>query len=129
MTKPMTELCENPVCNNPAWKRVSVSIQHSNDATRNLCRSCNQAYCWGLLQGKALTRLLPVYIVVLTNRAMAEYVRAFDSMHEAEERLVAYLRKQHRFGQHPDDPESWCDWVGEQAYLHAEIIEQDALRR
>ncbi len=125
----MAELCENPVCRHTAWKQVPVSIQHFNDAKRHLCKACKQAYCWGLLHGKALTRSLPVYIVVLTNRAMAEYVRAFDSMHEAEEHLVAYLREHHRFGQHPDDPESWCDWVGEQAYLHAEIIEQDALRR
>ena len=47
----MKEHCENPLCENAAFKEVAVSIEEPGDQVRTLCATCEEAYTWGLQHG------------------------------------------------------------------------------
>ena len=44
----MEAYCENPRCENPAFKEVPVSVQGSADQMRTLCAACEEVYTWGV---------------------------------------------------------------------------------
>lgn len=48
----MKEYCENPLCQNKAAKEVIVSVEKPSDRTRALCATCEEAYSWGVQQGR-----------------------------------------------------------------------------
>jgi hypothetical protein len=48
----MEKYCENPLCDNESIKEVPVSVEISFDQVRALCVTCEEAYTWGLQQGR-----------------------------------------------------------------------------
>ena len=48
----MKDFCENPLCENAAFKEVSVSVRKSGDQKRTLCAACEEAYSWGVQHGR-----------------------------------------------------------------------------
>jgi hypothetical protein len=48
----MEKYCENPFCDNESIKEVPVSVEISFDQVRALCVTCEEAYTWGLQQGR-----------------------------------------------------------------------------
>jgi hypothetical protein len=48
----MEKYCQNPLCDNAAIKEVSVSVKTVSDQTRALCAACEEAYRWGVQQGR-----------------------------------------------------------------------------
>ena len=123
----MNPYCDNPLCENPGAKEIAVSVISPGDQKRTLCTACEEVYSWGVQHGRFSVEHHPLWIAVVTDRGIVEYARAFTSESDAEAALVAYLRKEHGYGRHEDDAPCWFDWIGEQAYLTAEIVEQDAL--
>ena len=48
----MEKYCENPLCDNESIIEVPVSVEISFDQVRALCVTCEEAYTWGLQQGR-----------------------------------------------------------------------------
>jgi len=122
----MKESCENQYCENPGFKEVAVSVRKPGDQKRTLCAACEEVYTWGVQHGTMTVEQARLFIVVVTDRGIVAYARAFRSQVEAENALVKYLREHHRYSG-SRCLESVYDWVGEQAYLTAEVVDQDAL--
>ena len=115
----MNEYCENPLCENEGSKEVPVSVNRPGDQRRTFCAVCEEAYATGVQHGRFET-------AVVTDRGLVEYARAFPSQTAAEAGFLKYLREHHGY-RGPKCVESLYEWVGEQAYLTAEIVEQDSL--
>lgn len=47
----MKEFCENPLCENPGFKEVPVSVDKPGDQVRTLCATCEEAFSWGVQHG------------------------------------------------------------------------------
>jgi len=47
------EYCENPYCENHAVREVPVSVAEPSDEVRALCGACEEAYTWGVGQGRS----------------------------------------------------------------------------
>ena len=123
---PTNEFCDNPNCISRGVKDVPVSVNGPGDQQRTLCAVCEEAYTWGIQHGQFTAEGEPVFIAVVTDRGMVAYARAFRSRTEAEDALITYLTDHHGYkGGH--ELHLAYEWVGEQAYLTAEIIDQDAL--
>ena len=122
----MEKFCENQYCESPGFKEVPVSVRKPGDQRRTLCAPCEEAYTWGVQHGRMTAEQSPLFIAVVTDRGIVAYARAFRSQAEAENALVKYLREHHRY-RGSRRLESVYDWVGQQAYLTAEIVDQDAL--
>jgi len=121
----MKPFCENPLCDNEASQEVLVSVRTAGDNRRKLCAACEQVFQWGFQHGMMAFRQGRLFIAVVTDRGIVDYTHAFPSQAEAEDALVKYLRQHHSY-RGSSCLESVYDWVGEQAYLTAEIIEQNA---
>ena len=122
----MNEFCENPHCENKGSKEVHVSVQCPGDQRRTLCTVCEEGYSWGVQHGRMMAEHHPLCIAVVTDRGMVAYARAFRSRVTAETALLKYLRENHSY-RGPKSIGPLYNWVGEHAYLGAEIVEQDAL--
>ena len=122
----MNEYCENPLCENEGSKEVPVSVNRPGDQRRTFCAVCEEAYATGVQHGRFETEGRPLWIAVVTDRGLVEYARAFPSQTAAEAGFLKYLREHHGY-RGPKCVESLYEWVGEQAYLTAEIVEQDSL--
>jgi hypothetical protein len=48
----MEKYCENPFCENESIKEVPVSVEIAFDQVRALCVTCEEAYAWGVQQGR-----------------------------------------------------------------------------
>lgn len=48
----MEKYCENPFCENEALKEVPVSVEISLDQVCAICVTCDEAYTWGVQQGR-----------------------------------------------------------------------------
>ena len=122
----MTEFCQNPCCENEGSKEVPVSVNGPGDQRRTLCAACEEAYSWGVQHGRFTAENEPLWIAVVTDRGIVAYARSFRSQIEAENAIIDYLTEHH--GCHVGRClQAVYEWVGEQAYLAAEIVEQDAL--
>ena len=122
----MSKFCENPCCENEGSKEVPVSVNGPGDQQRTLCAVCEEAYSWGVQHGRFEVEHQSLCIAVVTDRGLVAYARAFSSQLEAENALVKYLSDHHGY-RGGRCLHSLYDWVGEQAYLTAEIVEQDSL--
>jgi len=122
----MNEFCQNPLCENEGSKKVPVSVNGPGDQQRILCAVCEEAHSWGVQHGRMMAEHRPLCIAVVTDRGLVAYARAFPSQLEAENALVKYLTDHHGY-RGGRCLHSLLEWVGEQAYLTAEIIEQDTL--
>ena len=47
----MKEFCENPLCDNPAYREIQVSVNGPADQTRTLCATCEEVFTWGVRHG------------------------------------------------------------------------------
>ena len=47
----MNPFCDNPLCENPGFKEVPVSVRKAGDQRRTLCAPCEEAYTWGIQHG------------------------------------------------------------------------------
>ena len=56
----MKEYCENPCCENQSVKEVPVSVEKTSDQARALCAACDEAYTWGVQQGKSVSKGLKI---------------------------------------------------------------------
>lgn len=50
----MNPFCDNPLCENPGFKEVPVSIRRAGDQKRTLCAPCEEAFTWGVQHGTFL---------------------------------------------------------------------------
>ena len=122
----MKEFCENPCCESPGVKEVPVSVNSPGDQRRTLCAACEEAYTWGVQHGGFTADQIPLWLAVVTDRGIVAYARSFRSQLEAENALVKYLREHHGYRGGRCLHELY-EWVGEQAYLTTEIVEQDTI--
>ena len=122
----MKKFCENPHCESPGTKEVPVSVRGPGDQQRTLCAVCEEAYSWGVQHGRFEAEHRPLWIAVVTDRGMVAYARVFPSRVAAETALLKYLRRDHSY-RGPKSIRSLYGWLGEHAYLGAEIVEQDSL--
>jgi hypothetical protein len=56
----MEKFCQNPLCESRAVKEVPVSVEKPSDQIRALCAACDEAYTWGVQQGKSVSKGLKV---------------------------------------------------------------------
>ena len=124
----MNEFCENPHCNNRGSKEVPVSINRPGDQQRTLCAACEESYTWGVQHGRFTAEGEPLWIAVVTDRGMAAYAHSFRSQIEAENAIIDYLTEHHGY-EGGRCLHAVYEWVGEQPYLTAEIVEQDSIAR
>ena len=122
----MHEFCDNPCCESPGVKEVPVSVNGPGDGRRTLCAACEEVYTWGVQHGQFIADQIPLWLAVVTDRGVVAYARTFRSQLEAENALVKYLRENHGYRGGRCLHELY-EWVGEQAYLTAEIVEQDTI--
>ena len=122
----MKKFCENQHCESPGFKDVPVSVRKPGDQRRTLCAACEEAYTWGVQHGTMTVEHSPLFIAVVTDRGVVAYARAFRSQLEAENTLVKYLREHHGY-RGGRCLHALYEWAGEQAYVTAEVVDQDSL--
>jgi len=107
--------CENPLCHyTMAGLRQDISPR--------LCRICSSAYSMGVDAGKAASEA-ERFTVMVTYKAVPEFVKAYSSFELAEQELVEHLKSAHRFGAYDDEPEDWREWVAMDPHIAADIVE------
>ena len=122
----MKEFCDNPCCENPGVKDVSVSVNGPGDQQRTLCAACEEAYSWGVQHGHFTAVQKPLWIAVVTDRGVVAYARSLRSQLEAENAIADYLTNHHSY-RGGRCLHALYEWVGEQAYLTARE-QKNALR-
>jgi len=87
----MKRFCENPNCDNPAAKKVRVSVALPSDQVRSLCATCEEAYSWGVQHGVMIS-WRPVWVLAVADRGVIAHLAVFRKRKDAEEGLVDHLR-------------------------------------
>jgi hypothetical protein len=87
----MKEFCQNPNCENPAFKEVPVSVSKPSDQKRTLCATCGEAYSWGVQHGTISSRVKEVWLVAVADRGIIAHVQAYADAKTAIKALAAYL--------------------------------------
>ena len=119
----MKQFCENPNCDNPAVKKVRVSVALPSDQKRSLCATCEEVYSWGVQHGM-MTSWRPVWVLVVADRGVVVHVAVFRKKKDAEEGLVDYLRTYHGYSGRGDS-KGVRQWLSEHdERLSVEIGEQ-----
>jgi hypothetical protein len=119
----MKQFCENPNCDNPAFKKVRVSVTLPSDQVRSLCATCEEAYSWGVQHG-VMTSWRPVWVLAVADRGVIAHLAVFRKRKDAEEGLVDYLRAYQGYAG-PTDRKAVRRWLREHdERLSVEIGEQ-----
>jgi len=92
----MKQFCDNPNCNNPAVKKVRVSVTLPSDQKRSLCAACEESYAWGVQHGM-ITSWRPVWVLAVADRGVVVHLGVFRKRKDAEGGLVDYLRTYHGY--------------------------------
>lgn len=87
----MKKFCDNPNCENPAFKEVPVSVNKPSDQKRTLCVACEEAYSWGVQHGAISGRVKEVWPVAVADRGVVVHVHAYADAKAAVKALAAYL--------------------------------------
>ena len=97
----MKRFCENSNCDNPAFKKVRVSVALPSDQKRSLCATCEEAYSWGVQHGM-MTSWRPVWVLAVADRGVVVHLGVFRKRKGAEEGLVDHLRTYHGYSGRSD---------------------------
>jgi len=89
----MEKFCQNPYCETPAVREVSVSVNKPSDQVRAVCATCEEAYTWGVQHGKKVSLHRKVWILAIADRGIIAHVTAHNSKAEAEKGIIEYLRE------------------------------------
>ena len=119
----MKRFCDNPNCDNPAAKKVRVSVALPSDQVRSLCATCEEAYAWGVQHGVMIS-WRPVWVLAVADRGVITHLGVFRKRKDAEEGLVDHLRTYHGYSG-PGDRNAVRRWLREHdERLSVEISEQ-----
>jgi hypothetical protein len=87
----MKPFCDNPNCENPAFKEVPVSVRKPSDQTRTLCATCEESYGWGVQHGAMSGKVKEVWLVAVADRGVVAHVHGYADARTAIKALAAYL--------------------------------------
>ncbi len=88
----METYCQNPLCQNQAFKEVPISVAKASDRRRSLCATCEQVYTWGVRHGQMTRHRKKVWVLAIADRGMVVQGQAFGSQRKAVQGLVEYLK-------------------------------------
>jgi hypothetical protein len=87
----MKRFCENPNCDNTAFKEVPVSVHKPSDQKRTLCATCEESYSWGVQHGTMSSEVKEVWLVAVADRGVVVHVKAYADAKAAMTDLASYL--------------------------------------
>ncbi len=89
----MKPFCDNPNCDNPAFKEVPVSVRKAGDQKRTLCATCEEAYTWGVQHGtfSVSANLKEIWLIAVADRGIVAHIQAFANAKAAITALATYL--------------------------------------
>ena len=123
----MEAFCQNPCCENPSIKEVSVSVKKPSDQVRVLCAPCEEAYIWGVQHGRKTAESKKLWILAVADRGIIAHVRVYCTKSDAESGLIKYLRKYHSYNG-KDNVQAAYQWLREHdEYLSVDIVQQQQL--
>ena len=108
----MQPYCQNPFCENPAYKEVPLSVNYIRDQTKAVCGACEQSYRWGIQHGRMTFRKRKVWVLAITDRGRGPQGQAFGRRQKAEQALIEYL-KGHKGYAGGDDTAEARDWLAQ----------------
>ena len=63
----MKPFCQNPNCDSPGFKEVSVSVSKPSDQKRTLCAACEEVFTWGVQHGRITSQTKEVWLVAVSS--------------------------------------------------------------
>ena len=82
----MKPFCQNPLCESPGAKVVSVSVRKHADQQRTLCAACEEVYTWGVQHGRMISyqaEIRKTRILITVSGGVVTSVMCSDAQAEA----------------------------------------------